>query len=127
METYTVKVYENGTRHWYQNDKLHRLDGPAVESSIGTNEWYQNGLRHREDGPAVEYTDGHCFWYQNGKLHRLDGPAVDHTNDDQTWCHSWWIEGKQFTEKEFLKKIKKTTCENLTVIIDGIKYKLVKE
>ncbi len=77
METYTVNVYENGTRYWYQNDKLHRLDGPAVEYADGT--------------------------------------------------PKWWINGKQFTEEEFNQQTKKSTYENKTVIIDGIKYKLVKE
>ena len=77
METYIVKVYENGDREWYQNDQLHRLDGPAIECING----------HRE----------------------------------------WWIEDKKLTEEEFNQQTKKNTCENKTVIIDGITYKLVKD
>ena len=98
METYTVKVYENGY-YWYQNDKLHRLDGPAIEWASGTREWYQNGKLHRTDGPAVEWANGH---------------------------KEWWINGKKLTRKQF-NKTQKSTCENRTVIIDGITYKLVKE
>ena len=77
METYTVKVHTNGDREWYQNGKLHRVDGPAVE--------YANG--HKE----------------------------------------WWINGVQLTQEEFNKQTKKNTCEDKTVIIDGITYKLVKD
>ena len=76
METYTVTVYENGYRQWWQNEQLHRLDGPAVE--------YVNGDKE------------------------------------------WWINGVQLTQEEF-NKTQKSTCENRTVIIDGIKYKLVKD
>jgi hypothetical protein len=28
---YQVRVYPNGTKEWYLNDKLHREDGPAIE------------------------------------------------------------------------------------------------
>ena len=74
METYTVTVYENGYR-----------------------QWWQKGLLHRTDGPAVEFADGE---------------------------RQWWIEGRFFTEKRFNQQTKKSTCENKTVIIYGIKYKL---
>jgi hypothetical protein len=40
-------------REWFQDDKLHRIDGPAIERADGTREWYRDGKRHREDGPAV--------------------------------------------------------------------------
>jgi hypothetical protein len=100
METYTVKVDTNGDRDWWQNDKLHRLDGPAVERANGNRQWWQKGLLHRTDGPAVEFADGY---------------------------REWWIEGRFFTEKRFNQQTKKSTCENKTVIIDGVKYKLVKE
>ena len=67
MKEYKVEVYENGTRHWYLNDKRHREDGPAIEYSNGDRYWYLNDKLHREDGPAVEYADGDKFWYINGK------------------------------------------------------------
>ena len=100
MEIYIVKVYENGNRAWYQNDQRHRVGGPAIEMANGTRYWLQKGQLHRPDGPAVEWADGDC---------------------------QWWIEGKRLTEKEFNQKTKKTACEDKTVIIDGVKYKLVKE
>ena len=40
---YKVKVYANGTKHWFLNGKLHREDGPAVELANGTKSWYLNG------------------------------------------------------------------------------------
>ena len=57
----------DGTKHWYQNGLLHRIDGPAIEHADGDKYWYQNGKPHRIDGPAVEGTDGYKAWYQNGK------------------------------------------------------------
>ena len=123
METYIVKVYENGYRQWYQNGKLHRLDGPAVEYENGYREWYQNDQRHRVDGPAIEYSNGYRVWYQNGQRHRLDGPAIEWANGDR----QWWIEDKKLTQEQFNKQTHKSTCENRTVIIDGVAYKLVKE
>ena len=40
---YTVKVWDNGSKYWYLNDKLHREDGPAIEYASGHKEWYLNG------------------------------------------------------------------------------------
>jgi len=105
MEKYTVKVWEDGTKEWYQNGQLHRLDGPAVEwgdgtISSGTKIWFLNGQRHRLDGPAVECGDGSKEWYVNGQRHRLDGPAIEWANGDR----EWYIEGKKLTEEEFIKR-----------------------
>jgi len=33
----------NGDKFWYQNNKLHRIDGPAIEHANGDKHWYQNG------------------------------------------------------------------------------------
>ena len=41
---YEVKVYTDGYKSWWLNDK-----------------------RHREDGPALTYSDGRVFWYLNGE------------------------------------------------------------
>ena len=57
--------YANGDRSWFQNDELHRVDGPAVEHANGTRAWYLNGKCHREDGPAIEYANGNCSWWLN--------------------------------------------------------------
>jgi len=86
-----------GIKAWYQNDQLHRTDGPAVEDANGNKYWYQNGQRHRTDGPAVECADGRKYWYQNYRLHRTDGPAIEYTNGDK----AWFIGDIEYTEEEF--------------------------
>ena len=68
----------------------------------GNKEWGVNGVKHREDGPAIERSSGTKAWYQNGLLHRKDGPAVEYANGDK----EWWINGKEYTESDFLTKIK---------------------
>lgn len=42
-EEYQVTVYNSSDVEWYQNGKLHRTDGPAVEDSDGSKEWYLEG------------------------------------------------------------------------------------
>jgi hypothetical protein len=93
---YRVRVYENGDKCWYLNDKLHREDGPAIEHRNGNKEWYLNGKYHREDGPACEYANGDKKWYLNGKT---------------------------LTEKEFNERM--SSCEGKVVEIDGKRYQLV--
>ena len=119
FETYTVKVYNDGTKFWYLNGKRHRTDGPAVEYTNGDKRWYHNGKLHRTDGPAVEWSEGTKFWNHNGKLHRTDGPAIEYSNGTKRW----YLDGKELTEEQFNKT--KNTCENKIVEIDGKKYKLI--
>ena len=52
MSEMKTNIY--GDKFWYENDQLHRLDGPAEEYGNGDKSWYQNGQCHRLDGPAVE-------------------------------------------------------------------------
>lgn len=89
--TPTLKTDRAGTRRWYVNDLLHRVDGPAVEYAMGDKEWWVNGKRHRVDGLAIEYADGRKAWYLNGELHRADGPAVEYPDGYNTW----FFNGKQ--------------------------------
>jgi len=78
-------IYSNGNQEWYQNGKLHREDGPAIISNDGTQFWYQNGKQHREDGPAFIGLDGTQIWRQNGKHHREDGPVIIRSNGYKAW------------------------------------------
>ena len=94
--------FANGEKYWYQNGVLHREDGPASEWS-GNKSWYQKGERHREDGPAVEEANGTKAWYQNGLLHREDGPACEYANGKKCW----YIKGKKLSEQEFKNRNKK--------------------
>jgi hypothetical protein len=84
-----------GNKLWYQEGKLHRLDGPAWEWALGSEEWYYQGKYHRLDGPAWEWALGSEEWYYQGKYHRLDGPARE-----WAWgSEEWWINGKQITKQ----------------------------
>ena len=87
MEEYIVKVYDDcgiPRECWFNKaDQLHRLDGPAC-------------IMKDEDAK---------FWYKNGKLHRLDGPAVEYSDGTK----AWWIDGKEYTEEEFLKATQPAT------------------
>ena len=69
-------IDDDGTKRWWLDDKLHRLDGPAVVHSNGTIAWCANGACHRLDGPAIVRINGDKEWYKNGMLHRTDGPAL---------------------------------------------------
>ncbi|WP_202416724.1 hypothetical protein [Duganella qianjiadongensis] len=78
-------MIENGSTKWYQDNILHREDGPAIEWANGTKEWYLRGRLHREDGPAVEYNKGTKTWYSNGEIHREDGPAIESSDGGKYW------------------------------------------
>jgi len=62
---------ENGNKYWYKNDKLHRIDGPAVEYLGGTKEWWIEDKLHRVDGPAIEYSSGHKEWWINKSVYNV--------------------------------------------------------
>ena len=66
---YTVRVYDDGTKEWYLNGKLHREDGPAIEWASGGKSWYLNGKVHREDGP---YFEGKGIAFSNFELCNLE-------------------------------------------------------
>lgn len=92
-----MRFNEDGDKLFYENDQLHRLDGPAVTTYDGNKYWYRWGKRHREDGPACEYIGGSVCYYFDGHPHRLDGPAI-------IWADGveiYYIHGKEFTEQEF--------------------------
>ena len=48
MQEYSVIVCDK-CKIWIQNDKLHRMDGPAIESSNGSKFWYIDGVEYTED------------------------------------------------------------------------------
>ena len=64
---------------------------------IDENGWPIRKKLHRHDGPAVETGDGHKYWYVDGKQHRTDGPACEWSNGSK-W---WWVNGKRLTEEKF--------------------------
>ena len=62
MIKYTVRVWPNGDKGWWLNDKLHREDGPAVESANGYKAWWLNNQEVTEEehkrmtSPVAEMT-----------------------------------------------------------------------
>ncbi len=89
-------VDASGIIEWYENDQLHKIDGPAFVSGE-SKLWYEHGKLHREDGPAIITSHRNQAWYKHGKQHREDGPAVIHSNGNK----EWFINGNQLTQEEF--------------------------
>ena len=68
--TLLIEVNDYGTIRYYNSDnKLHRVNGPAVIYTNGDKSWIQNDKYHRLDGPAIVCSDGVRSWYIDGKYH----------------------------------------------------------
>jgi hypothetical protein len=72
----------------------------------GTKIWYKEGKLHRLNGPAKEFPDGYKEWYKEGKKHRLDGPAIEYPNG----LKEWWIEDKFYLPKKLSELFKFSFC-----------------
>ena len=89
-------LYEDGSRRWIHNGKLHRLDGPAITNKSGSYQsWHYNGKLHRDGGPAIIRNDDFEMWYQHDKKHRLDGPAIVYKYNS----NKWWINDQEITSE----------------------------
>ena len=113
-----------GVSEWFVGGRRHREDGPAwynektgeckfwLDGSPFTNSEYENRNPHKtivtDDPSTVVYgkvekrnkeTDQIIMTSKllNGKLHCFTGPAVTHENGDV----EYWINGKQYSEKDF--------------------------
>jgi len=59
----------DGDLYYYKDPEYtiqHRRDGPAVIYEDGTVEYWQNGRMHRLDGPARHYANNIKDWVING-------------------------------------------------------------
>jgi hypothetical protein len=122
---YTVEV-NDAEVVWYKEGTTshHRVGGPAIERTNGDKIWYLDNNLHREGGPAIESHDGRKEWFVHGVRHREDGPAIE--INDGSCRKAWYLNGRQYSEEEFLKLTsKKDDCSGKVVEIDGKKYKLV--
>jgi hypothetical protein len=45
-------ILRDGSVEFRYNDRLHRVDGPAMNLPDGTKKWFIEGRLHRIDGPA---------------------------------------------------------------------------
>jgi len=54
------------------------LDGKHYyyTSTGGNQMWTVDGKLHRDDGPAIESSNGDRFWYDNGKMIASDCPTL---------------------------------------------------
>ena len=72
----------NGTKRWVNDDnRLHRLDGPAVIYYDDDKMWYKNGKIHRENGPAIIQTDGQKRWYIHDKEYDKNDSIFDEARE----------------------------------------------
>lgn len=62
-------IYPGGTTEWRLDGVLHRISGPAIQSSDGYEEWCKYGELHREDGPALNYFDNSKGWGLDGVIY----------------------------------------------------------
>lgn len=56
-----------GDLNHYVNNKWHNEKSPAYIFDDGSKLWRQNDKVHRIDGPAIEWYDGDKDWYYRGK------------------------------------------------------------
>jgi hypothetical protein len=80
----TMTIDNAGNKYWWLNNRIHRVDGPAIEHATGK-EWWLHGTLHRTDGPAVEYANGDIEWW-------LDGYWIS--------FESWLKQATELTEEE---------------------------
>lgn len=110
-----VEITKYGTKMWFKNGSLHRIDGPAAIHADGSTEWWQLGVLHREDGPAKDLADGEQQWWVNGTRHRLGGPAITRTM--LPGSRSWWIHGKHIRSVQQYQLETKCADEDLALLI----------
>ena len=60
-------VFPDGTKHYYEDNKLHRIGGPAVITPDGTQIYMEHDKHHRIGGPAVSTLDGTQMYFIDGK------------------------------------------------------------
>jgi hypothetical protein len=70
-------VYGNGYKEWNLNGKLHREDGPAVESVDGRKSWYLEDVMYSksEYKAEMERRKDTC----NGKIVTIEGKQYELT------------------------------------------------
>lgn len=73
------------------------LNGAEIwRNEAGDILWRLNGKLHRDDGPAVETLNGRKEWWKHGKRHRLEAAAVM----QGTFSSQWWIDGIRYSASE---------------------------
>lgn len=90
-------IYSNGDKYWFQYGKIHRdEDKPAIEYPSGEKRWFKHGVLHRDEdkGPAIVFSETNCEYYNMGVVHRKNGPAVI-----RDYKKAWMVEGLYHREE----------------------------
>jgi antitoxin component YwqK of YwqJK toxin-antitoxin module len=94
---------------YYQDDELHKEDGPAMikyysNGQVGIEKYFINGKLHRLDGPAsiLYYSNGNIeseYYCNNNLKHRIDGPAViNYGLDGNITYEEYWVNDKEYDD-----------------------------
>jgi hypothetical protein len=79
---------------------MRAIKNGLITDSYGDRYWYLNDKVHRVDGPAVEYANGDRFWCLNDKVHRVDGPAIEFATGAKEWC----LNDTRYSFEEYIVK-----------------------
>ncbi len=109
---------DSGSIFFYKNGVVDNGDEPAIISNNGNKRWYKDGFLHREnDLPATE-SKFLIEWFKHGLAHRENGPAAIFFLPQDEVLNKWYLEGKQYTEEDFLSiynsKVLKESLNNLS-------------
>jgi hypothetical protein len=102
--------YKDGSIEYQKNEKLHRVDGPAVIEK-GVEMYYKNGIIHNDQGPAIIYT------MRNGKkeeYYYLHGSKVSQSNFEKFKNNNHTTKNVKTSNHYF-----DTNSENYTTTIVG--------
>lgn len=92
IDPFTKDSVESIIKLWINNNKLHRINGPAYESGY-LEMWFKEGVLHRLDGHAVIDERGNiCYQY----IQLYEPPEL---------CY--FVEGNKMNEKDYKKYIEK--------------------
>jgi hypothetical protein len=89
IEIYETKFTDYILWKRKDNNLIHREDGPAIIFDDGGLCWIQNDKDHRVGGPARDLKTGKSWW-RNGIRHRLNAYAR-HTYEEKR--KEWYIFG----------------------------------
>jgi len=142
METVTLKYkatyYDHGQmriEEYWLDGKLHNPNGIACRywhrnGHIISEVSYKHGKLHNPNGVALRtwFDNGQIAteqYYLNNKFHNLNGVALKSWNPSGVMkIESYYINGVKLTKEEFENRNNPKPCDNKTVEVDGIKYKL---
>ena len=94
-----LRLVEVGLGYWHvihlTNGQLDNTnDQPAVTVACGSRYYFKEGLLHRLERPAVAVSNGSKEYWENGKLHNLKEPAIQYVSG----LREWFIEGERITD-----------------------------